>query len=294
MINRTLRDAGILLIFAYPVLVAGFIAISFYFFKKIDYAEYFYLFIACYFVFKLCEERRNDFLKSCFGDGFRKIRITENLLVSIPFAVFLCFEFFFIAAVILLTLAVILAFVEFRRTLNFTIPTPFFKKPFEFTVGFRKTFYLFLALYLLTFKAISVNNFNLGMILLMSGFVIILNYYTKPEKEYYVWSYSVNARQFLFEKIKTALLFSTILSFPIVLILGISFFQNIHILFLFLAIGYISLIAMVVTKYSAYPNEINLHQGFMLAVGIIAPPLLMVMIPYFFVRAEKRLQHLLK
>ncbi len=294
MVNRTLRDIGILPIFAYPLLTAGFIAISFYLFKKIEYAEYFYLFIGCYFVFKLCEERRNDFLKSCFGNGFRKIRVTENLIVSIPFAVFLCFEFFFIAAVILLTLAVILAFVELRTTWNFTIPTPFSKKPFEFTVGFRKTFYLFPALYLLTLKAVSVNNFNLGVILLMFGFIIIMNYYTKPENEFYVWSYSLNVRQFLFEKIKTAILFSTLLNLPIMLILGISFDQNIFILLLFLAIGYASLIAMIVTKYSAYPHEINIFQGFSLAIGIISPPLLIVMIPYFFIQATKRLRHLLK
>lgn len=294
MINRTLRDIGILPIFAYPLLAAGFIAISFYFFKKIEYAEHFYLFIACHFVFKLCEERRNDFLKSCFGDGFRKIRITENLIISMPFAVFLCFEFFFMAAVILLTLAVILAFVEFRGTLSFTVPTPFSKKPFEFTVGFRKTFYLFLVLYLLTLKAVSVNNFNLGIILLMFGFIIIMNYYTKPENEYYVWSYGVNARRFLFEKIKTALLFSTLLSLPVILILGISFYQNIFILLLFLAIGYVSLTAMIVTKYSAYPNEINLHQGFLLVIGVFSPLLLIVMIPYFFIQATKRLRHLLK
>jgi hypothetical protein len=294
MVNRTLRDVGILPIFAYPLLMVGFIAVSVYLFRKIEFAEYFYLFIACFFVFKLSEERRNDFLKTCFGDGFRKIRIAENLIISFPFAIFHCFEGFFILAIVLFTLAIFLAFAEFRGTLNFTVPTPFYKKPFEFTVGFRKTFYLFLAAYLLTLKAVSVNNFNLGIILLMFGFVIIMNYYAKPENEYYVWSYSLNARQFLFEKLKTALLFSTVLSLPIILILGISFYQNIHILFLFLAIGYISLIAMIVTKYSAYPHEINLNQGFLLAIGVISPPLLIVMIPYFFMQSTKRLRHLLK
>lgn len=294
MVNRTLRDAGILPIFAYPIFLAGFIAVSVYLFGKIEFAEYFYLFIACFFVFKLSEERRNDFLKTCFGDGFRKIRIVENLIISLPFAIFLCFEGFFISAIVLFTLAILLVFAEFRGTLNFTVPTPFYKKPFEFTVGFRKTFYLFLAAYLLTLKAVSVNNFNLGIILLMFGFVIIMNFYAKPENEFYVWSYSLNARQFLFEKLKTALLFSTVLSLPTVLILGISFSQNIHILLLFLAFGYISLMAMIVTKYSAYPQEINLNQGFLLAIGIISPPLLIVMIPYFFMRSTKRLRHLLK
>jgi hypothetical protein len=84
MTSRKLRDAGVLPIFAYPLLLAGFIVGSFYLFGKIEYAEYFYLFITCFFVFRLSEERRNDFLKICFGDGFRKIRIAENLIISLP------------------------------------------------------------------------------------------------------------------------------------------------------------------------------------------------------------------
>lgn len=295
MMNRKFRDAGILPIFAHPILIAGFITISFYLFQRIEYAQYLYLSVAIFFVFKLSEERRNDFLKICFGDGnFGKIRVTENLIISAPFAIFLCIENFFTAAIALLTLAVFLALIEFRRTLNFTIPTPFYKKPFEFTVGFRKTFYLFPAAYLLTFKAVSVNNFNLGVIILMFCFAVLMNYYSKPENEYYVWSYSLNARRFLFEKIKIALFYSTLLNFPIVLILGISFYQNISILFLFLLLGYVSLIAMIVTKYSAYPNEINLNQGFLLVIGIFSPPLLIFLVPYFFIQSTKRLKHLLK
>jgi hypothetical protein len=294
MINRTFRDLGILPIFAYSFLIVSFAAVSLYIFQSISYIEYFYSLIACFFVLKLSDERRNDFLKICFSDHFRKVRINENLLVSSPFAFFLCIEGFFVVAVGLLTLAIFFALVEFRGTLNYTLPTPFYKRPFEFTVGFRKTFYLFLGLYLVTFKAASVSNFNLGIILLMFCFVTLMSYYAKPENEYYVWSYSLNARQFLFEKIKTALSFSTLLSLPIVLILGLSFHQNIAVLLLFLMIGYISLIAMIVSKYAAYPSEINLQQGFVLAAGIISPVLFLALIPYFFIQSTKRLKYLLK
>lgn len=295
MISRMFRDAGVLPIFAYSFLIAGFIAGSFYLFKKTEYAEYFYLLVAVFFVFNFSDEKRNDFLKISFSDDdFRKIRIFENLIVSFPFAIFLCFESFFVTAIILLTLAIFFALVGFRETWSFTLPTPFYKRPFEFTVGFRKSFYLFLAVYFLTFKAASVNNFNLGIILLLFCFAVVLNYYAKPENEYYVWSYSLNARQFLLEKIKIALLFSSFLIFPVVLILGISFYQNAGVLFLFLIIGYAALIAMIAAKYSAYPSEINLHQGFLLAVGILSPPLFLLLIPYFFVQSTKRLKHLLK
>lgn len=295
MANRTFRDAGILPIFAYPILAVGFAAISFYLFEKIDYAEYFYSLATCFFVLKLSEEKRNDFLKICFGDKiFRKIRITENLIVALPFAVFLVVKGFWMIAIVLLLAVTFFALIEFRRTLNFTVPTPFYKHPFEFTVGFRKTFYLFLAVYLLTFKAVSVNNFNLGILLLMFCFVFMMNFYTRPENEYYVWSYCLNARQFLFEKMKTALLFSTILVFPLILILGISFPQNLCILLLFLLLGYFSLVTMIVAKYSAYPSEINLYQAVWLAIGIFSPPLLIIIIPALFIQSTKRLKHLLK
>jgi hypothetical protein len=295
MTNRRFKDTGFEPLLAFVLLTVGFVGISIYLFNKTEFAVYVYLLSALTLIGNLSEIRRTDFLKICFGDTqLKKIRITENLIFSTPFFVFLLYKQLFLFAILLLALTAILALVNFRTTLNFTIWTPFSKRPFEFTTGFRNTFYLFFAAYSLTFIAVSVTNFNLGVFAMLLVFATTLSYYTKPENEYYVWTYNHNPRQFLFSKIKTAILFSSSLALPIALVLSIFFHQNIGLILFFFIVGWAFLTAIIVTKYSAYPDEMNIPQGILLAVCLWFPPILIVLIPYLFQKSENQLSSLLK
>lgn len=295
MINRMFKDTGFEPLLAYIILTLTFIGLSVYLFSKTEFAEYIYSLSALTLTGRLSETKRTEFLKLCFGDNkLKKIRITENLIITLPFLIFLIYKQQFLSASILVILTTILALASFRTTLNFTIPTPFSKKPFEFTTGFRNTFYLILVAYALTFIAVFVGNFNLGIFAMLLVFAVILTYYAKPEKEFYVWIYNLNAKHFLFSKIKTALLFSSFIALPIALILGVFFHQNIDVLLLFFLIGWAFLVCMIVSKYAAYPDELNITQGILLALCIWFPPLLIVLIPYLFRKSEIRLSSLLK
>ena len=295
LINRRLRDAGVMPIYAYIILTIGFYGLSSYLFKKTEFAEYIYPFLAINLIGKLSETRRCEFLNICFGDAqLKKIRITENLFFSIPFVAFLIYKHLFIHTLLLLLITIILALVNFRTKFNFTISTPFSKRPFEFTTGFRNTFPLFFINYVLVCIAASVSNFNLGVFSLIIVFATSLSFYLTPETEYFVWTYSMNARNFLFSKMKTAILFSSTLVLPIVILLSIFFQENVGILLLFLLIGWGFLIFTIVTKYSSYPNEINIPQSLLLALCIGLPPMLIILIPIMFLKAENRLKRLLK
>lgn len=295
MINRKFKDAGLEPLLAHLILIVGFIGLSVYLFSKTEFAEYIYLFLALTFIGKLSETRRVEFLKICFGDTqAKKIRATENLICIIPFLTFLIYKQFFISASLLLTLTATLAIINFRTNFNFTIWTPFSKRPFEFTVGFRKTFFFFLVAYALAVIAVFVNNFNVGVFAMLLVFAITISYYTKLEPEYYVWIYNVDAKNFLFSKIKTAILFSALLSLPIAIALAIFFRQNIGILSLFFLGGWMFLIGVIVSKYSAYPDDMNITQGILLALCILFPPILIILIPYLFKKSENSLQSLLK
>ncbi len=295
MINRWFNDVGIAPLFAYILLVLGFTGLSIYLFFKTEFAVYLYLLFALSLIGKLSETQRSDFLKICFGDTqVKRIRITENLICSIPFLVFLLYKQLFLFAGLLLILASILALVNFRTTLNVTIWTPFSKQPFEFTTGYRNTFYLIFAAYTLTLIAVSVSNFNLGVFAMLLVFATTLSNYTKPENEYYVWVYNRNPRQFLFSKIKTALLFSSFLVLPIAFVLTIFFYQNIGLILLFYLVGWAFLTAIIVAKYSAYPDEMNIPQGILLAICLWFPPFLIVLIPYLFRKSKNQLSSLLK
>ncbi|MBS1648297.1 MAG: ABC transporter permease [Bacteroidetes bacterium] len=293
--NRRFKDTGFEPLFAYLILTVGFVGLSIYLFRKSEFAEYIFLLSALTLIGKLSETRRTEFLKICFGDTkLKKIRVTENLICSLPFLIFLLYKQLFLSALLLFILATILALVNFRTTINFTLWAPFSKRPFEFTTGFRNTFYLFFAAYTLTAIAVSVNNFNLGVFAMLLVFATTLSYYTKPENEYYVWAYNVNAKEFLFSKIKTAILFSTSLALPIAIVISIFYPQNIGILSLFFLVGWAFLISVIVSKYSAYPDEMNITQGILLALCIWFPPILVFLIPYLFKKSENRLNSLLK
>ncbi len=295
MINRKLKAAGIQPLFAYIILTFGFIALSVFLFYKTAFAIYIYLLSAVVLISNLSETRRTEFLKLCFGDNKLKgIRITENLAAAMPFLIFLACKQLLLPALLLILLTILLALVNFGTTLNLVIPTPFYKKPFEFTVGFRNSFYLVAAAYALTIVSVAADNFNLGIFAMLLVFAITLTYYTKPENEYYVWSYSMNAKKFLLEKIKTATLFSALLIIPIAVMLGIFFPKNTDILLLFYFAGWAFLVYIIVSKYATYPAELNITQAILLVLCIGFPPLLIFMIPYFFRRSENRLTSLLQ
>jgi hypothetical protein len=121
-----------------------------------------------------------------------------------------------------------------------------------------------------------------------------LSFYLTTENEYFVWNYCLSPRAFLLQKIKTALLFSSAIAIPILALLSFYFGENIGVLFAFLLMGWLWIICAIVTKYSAYPNEINIPSGLLLAFCISLPPVLVILTPILFYKSEKRLKYLLK
>lgn len=293
--TRKCKDAGVEPIVAGLIAAIAFVGFSMYLFTKTSFAAPVYLLVALSVTSKFADSKRNDFLKLCFGDSKHKtIRITENLLLTTPFLIFLLFKQQYIPAILLLVLAPLMALFNFNTTLSITLPTPFYKKPFEFIAGFRNTFYLVAGAWILTGIAITVRNFNLGIFAMLLVFAVTLGYYTQPENEYYVWVHALTARQFLFAKIKTALLHSTYLALPVALALGIAYPQHLIILLLFWLAGWAFLIFIILSKYAAYPDELNMTQAILLCLCITFPPLLLVLIPYLFYRSQHRLSRLLK
>lgn len=294
MVNRRLRDAGIKPVLACVLLLSGFVGFSVYLFSKTSFVVYVYGLIAPAIAARFSERRRNEFLILCFGDRkAKKIRIAENLVVAVPFVLFLCYKQLFLFALASIVLSVLSAFGTSRAIAQTVMPTPFYKKPFEFAVGFRNTYLLFLVAYALTVIALAVNNFNLGIFSLLFVFAVTLGYYTQPEPEYYVWVHKYNPQQFLWNKIRTALVFSSLLCLPVVLSLIVFYPGHTGITLVFYVISCTFLTAVVLAKYAAYPNEINLVQSILLGLSIPMPFLLLAVVPYFYYTSVKRLNHLL-
>ena len=287
-------DFGIPLLIAYTLLPFVFILLSNYLFEKTEFANYVYGLFALSFVSKLSEPKRNDFLKSIFNKGkYKKLRILENIIYCLPFTLFLIYQKQFVFSAILNLCVIIIMLFNFSTNLNVTIPTPFGKNPFEFTVGFRKTFYVFPIAYFLTYISISVGNFNLGIFSMLLIGLTCFSYYSKIENEYFVWNYNLSSKEFLIEKTITCLIYFTLLSLPIIVALSISFFREIDILIVFLLLCYAYLTTIIFAKYSSFPNEMNMSQGILIAISFMFPPILLIFIPLFYSQSIKKLNTVL-
>lgn len=295
MTNRKFKEIGIMPFFAYLLLTAIFVGLSTYLFNKTENAKYFYPLIPIVFLTKLSESNRTEFLKFTFGKlEFFKIRIAENVIFTIPFILFLLYKGFYIYGLISIIPAFLMVLTNMNTALTLTIPTPFSKEPFEFCIGFRSTFFMYFIAYGLTVMAMIVNNFNLGVFAMLLCFAVILMYYSKPEKEYFVWSFNRTPTEFLLMKIKTGIKFSAILVAPIFMALSIYNIHQLMLLTLFLIIGFGFVCYAVVAKYAYYPEQVQLVQAVFLMLSILFPPLLLILIPYLFAKSKTRLNYYLK
>jgi hypothetical protein len=290
MLNRHIKAFGLPIALAYVLAVFGFALLSYLLFIKVEFAAYLYVLIGLVLISKTSETNRNDFLKTCFTAAeYRKTRLVENLILSLPFITFLIYQLQFIEAIILLIGALSLAFINFKPQLNLTLPTPFSKKPFEFLVGFRKTFVIVLFAYFLVLMAIKVDNFNLGAFSFVLIFGLSLSYYGEPEKEFFVWIFAASPKQFLLKKLSIAFQFSMLLSLPIISLLISFFIDKWWVILLIPFVGYIYLAAFILLKYVAFPREINIPQVILFVISIAFPPFLLILMPYFYNKAIKSL-----
>lgn len=289
--QRKFNDLGFHPLVSGVLIIALFLALSLLLFSKTSYAPFVYLVFSASLVLRLSESKRNDFLKLNFSlSNYKLLRLLENLSASLPFALFLIYkgEWFFIFP--LIVLHVILSFYISKSRFNFSIPIPFGKYPFEFTIGFRKTLLLFPLAYILSVIAYNANNYYLGIFSLLLVFVIALSYYAQPENEFYVWMFKANPRRFLWTKIKIAFSYISVLHLPITIFLAFTYPQLIAWTLLFLLGAYLVLAMVILAKYTAYPNEMSTSHAFLMAFGIAFPPLLLFLLVYFYYQSKQQLK----
>ena len=292
--KRRFKDFGISPLIGLIIIVFVFCIGSYYLFIRSVYAIYIYSILPLSFLVSNSKTKRNEFMKFIYSQHiYRAIRVIENLLTVIPFVLFLLVKQAWLGAFGLLLLSGILSLVYVLPSVNVVLPTPFFRKPYEFIVGFRHKFVLVGIAHLLVIMACVYSNFNLGIFSLMTVFVVCLSFYSETEPDYYVWVFRLSANAFLGQKIKNALLHITTLILPVVITL-VLFFSSAFVSVLgFAILGFMYLITMVLAKYSNYPSTINLPNGILLGVCIVLPPLLLLAIPYFYLLSKKQLTHYL-
>lgn len=289
-----MKEAGLNPLFGYVLGITVFVLLSEYIFQITAFAKYLVILTCLSLQITLSEKNRSDFLLSTFGVKSKMIiRVVENFILCAPFVSILLYKSFFLEAVILFFCSVILALISFHSNFNLTIPTPFSKRPFEFSTGFRKTFWVFPIAYALTVIAINVDNLNLGIFAFLLVFLTSLSYYHKPEQEYYVWIHAERPKAFLKNKVFNASKNASLTTAPIIICLLMFYSNEFELILLFFLIGLLFLLTVILAKYSAYPREMNLPEGIVIALSLYFPPLLLAIIPFFYSKSMKKLKYLL-
>jgi hypothetical protein len=292
---RILKDLGIN---PYIGIIFGaliFILLSNVLFKRVTYFQYVYIVIALIAGLQLGKTARNEFLKNIYTTGnYLKLRLLENLALTSPFVLFLMCKSFYTCALAAICLSLLVSLCNKMGRSTFVIPSPFFRRPFEFTIGFRKYYWILIIIYAVTLIALSVGNFNLAIFAYLSTLLVCMSFYSGAEPLFYVWMHSQNPTVFLKNKLKTAMLYSLYISFPIGVSLICFFPLKAWIIILVTLCGFLYVLLGVVAKYSNYPNQTNLLQILTMSIGMVLPPFLLLLIPYFFLTSAKKLNTYLK
>ncbi len=293
--SRYLKDAGFNPYITSFSLIAIFILLSHLFFVKVKFAEYTYPFLAIIYLYKLGNKNRNSFLKNCFNiKNYRQIRLIENAVISFPFSLFLIYKEAYVVSLFFFLFSLLLSLINSVKSFSIVMPTPFSKHPFEFIVGFRKSFIIFMVAYILSAISVKVGNFNLGIFAMLLTFLTCMNFYSNPEPEYYVWIHSKNPKDFLANKIKTALQFSLFISLPIVILLFCFNLNKAIYILPFELIGMLYVVNNILSKYAYYPSKNNINHAFVMVASVLFPPLMLLTIPLFYSRSKQQLNSILK
>jgi len=290
LLNRHIKDFGLPPLWGWLLGITGFFLFSWLLFVKISFALYLYLLLAASWLLQLSNRKRSNFLKIIFPDrSLHSVRMAENTIVAMPFILFLLYRQYFLAAILLLPASLALSFFHHSSGINASLPTPFGKKPFEFVTGFRQSLLFTAGAYLLTGIGIFVSNFNLCLFAYGVIFLLIFSFYTKPEPLFYLWNFAFTPAGFLKEKIKAAMLHTTILTIIPLVTLLIIYPEKWWMIAGIQLLGYLYIVQIVLIKYIAYPGEITLIQALIFSASIFFPPLLLGLIPFYYSRSVNRL-----
>ena len=269
-----------------------FIFISIVFLNKVPYAPYLYLLFEIGIVLSLGSRYRNQFLSSIFlKKKYIQLRILENLLVALPFIVFLLYKNQFLLVIVNVALCLALSFCNnISSNSNFTVPSPFSKRPYEFTTGFRKTYLFLVVIYGTAIYSVIQHNHILSMCCLLAVYVVCMAFYSHLDPVFYVWIHAHSSKIFLWEKIKTAMLYSSLLSLPVVLLFILFYPANVAVTGIILIVGMAYLLTTILYVYVNFPVKTTQSQNLQYIAGLLFPPLLILIIPNFYFQAVRRLK----
>ncbi len=292
--KRKVHAIGFPPIVAYMGITLIVVVCSILILDKFHFAGWIYASLCLLLIGKLSAKARNRFLKLQFPpSSYYRLRVLENMLASIFPLVMLGIFQQVLPAIFLVVGAWGLAFMRFDPGIPLNFPTPFFKHPFEFIVGFRRYVWLILAGYFLAYQGVRVENFSLIVIAYFFLILSIPSFLSTVEKPFHVWIYHKNVKAFLLYKLWIGFLYSSFLSLPLGIVATLSFSDQLLTLFLLQIMIYLNVGSVILLKYGRFPRQADVFLSIMAGLGMIFPPFLLFIYLYFGPKAYKNLSQLL-
>jgi hypothetical protein len=236
----------------------------------------------------------HDFLNTNIGKlNISTIRITRNLLISIPLVVLFIVFNKWLELLTLLVLAVSFSWIKTPQLNYFALPTPYKKYPFEFIIGFRRYFWIWTILVPMVYVSRTYQNDALAIFAFAVILLIQLQFFYTQEPTWYIWNEAKTPSEFLFHKIRIGLICGLISNTIPAILLSIFLPQSAAIIASMCALSLILGVFAILCKYAFVPSQLPTLQGFIFAFNLIFPPLLLFSIPYLFKKAELNLKNFL-
>lgn len=293
ILKRYIVEAGLPVFILYPALILLYTVL--YQFVRLypTWGAYLLVMANFQYLFSLSDFKRNDFLKTVFPKAvYYKVRILENVFISFGSLIILCLNGNYLIAVALLSFCILFIFTSAASIWKRSIPTPFTKKPFEFILGFRRTWLLLLLLYIISTIASTANNLNLILFCMFCICLCCIFYYQTPEPILVHWNQSRKATSFLHHKIGRAVAQLSLLLCPLLLLVAVCYPEELYKALIVWLLGIILIPFIISLKYAVFPRAINATEATVLSLCIIFHPLILAVIPYYYFKAVHNLKRL--
>jgi len=213
--GRFFSDQGIHPLLGAILACALIISIALYATSQFEFAEWFITLTGISVVMKNSNVVRIQFLAGIFQDEkLRNIRLIEQHFFALPFLIFLITYGNWLPAALLYIATIASVFMVVSGKTRKDIPTPFAKNPFEYIVGFRKTWIVLPCAAFVILLGWKEANGGLAIASIVLVSLVSMSFGYKPEAPEYIWMHSKSPKQFLFHKLKNTLLHSQILLLP--------------------------------------------------------------------------------
>ncbi|RJE70421.1 hypothetical protein [Reichenbachiella sp. MSK19-1] len=284
--NRYVREAGIHPMVIYVLLIGVFAFVSLLLLEQVEHGQMIYVGLGVFVVSAIKPNER--FLMQMAHRQVFWIRVFIGLILTVPFVLFLGFYGGYLEIGGLLVMTWLLSVKSFSPVFSSrVVPTPFAQRPFEFMIGFRRSYLVLVLSFTLSLVSVYVDNFNVGLFSLSVVLLLILGFYSYTEPRYYVWNFAGSAQQYLRQKLCFLLINTMILIVPICMVLFIGFSEMYLGVVAVVVLGLLYIILAMLIKYAYLHRGLDVLKSILFVCCLFMPPLLLVLIPLIYAKALK-------